>query len=321
MKNVVRNLRSFRWRYLFIIAVMVTLPIDIIVHDVRTDTLDDYGYILPLTKGYIIQRFCGEGPAGPRNLGRFQIIHTNFSESWIRKDWGPITPFRANNENAVSTEYLSYVEEFALFGDRFIIGKRLMGYFILDTGESKLDLFVSPDQYHKALNEAQIPDLPLQNPGNLASKLPSRTIRPWAYHIMNGYLGLSDPGWYNITQDIGWLLAIIGGLAIPAIWAGKAWWNQPIAVLCFAVLLGFLIGGEMDSLLGDEGDQLLEVIILPTGYVIAAVFSRDIFICIDTIIAWVARRLGISIVVTTKSTRPPGGFWLFMRTPFGSKKM
>ncbi|MDP9174711.1 MAG: hypothetical protein M3O30_12710 [Planctomycetota bacterium] len=302
------GVHPFCRRHWVIFALMLTPALGMIVYDSLTDNLHGYPYQFRLTKTHIIQssQGFGRGIAGP-----FQIVHYADTAS-IRRNPEPLFP----DGSSTSAEYLEGVQEFAVFKDQFIIGKRLAGYFILDTYASKLDIFNSVQEYRAALKAAMIPDLSLQKPDDVARNLPGSTIRPWAYQVMQGLFGLSDIGLGAIVTDFWFILAITGGVLIPVMRRWRAWWTMRLTALCFGVALiivvGFVINPLFDAIGDMDNGNILRAMAVLFGLPAAPLFSRDAVYWIDMVFVWWAGVVGIPVTVIEPAL-PPGGFSPLMR--------
>jgi hypothetical protein len=253
---------------------MLLLPISSIVDLVITDDLAEYRFVVPLTGGYFVQRWDQGSRSNPqieKQIGPYQIFLLNPGQapSWEPEGSGDVRP---------TSYFVPNVERLAVLpGQTAIIGTTGADFFVLDAKSGNLQLFNSAAEFNAAVKGPGTNSVPLNDPAVMAKSLPRSTIRPWAYQQMNGLLGLSDVAWSAIIEDVGGMIALAGGLAIPRVYRWKTKWMRRIIVVLFAAGLGTIVNMFANGwMFGGGPDAFVGMMILPTGYVIAAVLSGRI---------------------------------------------
>ena len=179
-------------------------------------------YIVPLVKDFAIQRADLELRHNDYNL--FQLVQSNGLSSW--------------------GEPIPSVTTVAVHGE-LILGETTDSFFVFDTAVSEPtpQFYKTRESWQARLIALGIPkSISLSTPDTLAAGLPNRTLRPWEYRVMHGWLGQSDDDWEGITIISGWFVAFVVG------WYLK----KRRSILLISILIGsftnifgrIIIGGE-----------------------------------------------------------------------------
>ncbi|HEX4052866.1 MAG TPA: hypothetical protein VHX86_01240 [Tepidisphaeraceae bacterium] len=267
---------------------MLLLPALGVVAQIITDNLADYRFVVPLTGGYFVQRLDqgpGSSPQMDQQIGPYQIFLLNPGESlYGDPEFG--------QSKLPTSSFVPNVHRIAVVAKQLVvIGTMRADFFVLDARSGNLQLFNSAAEFNAAIKAVGASSVPLNDPAVMAKSLPRSTIRPWAYQQMNGLLGLSDVAWSGIAVDIGGMIALAGGLAIPRVYRWKTKWVRRIVVFFFAAGLGMVVNGFANGWLLDGGpDALVGLITLPPGYVIAAILGGSIPVWVCAILSHVLRK-------------------------------
>lgn len=254
-------------RHWIVLTLLFLLPLADIMRAILTDDLAEYRFVVPLTGGYYLQRFdLGSLPPDMQRVGPYQIFHSTPAGMLA---WDPETGWPNSQP---SSQFVPNVQRLALIpGRSIIVGLTSSDCFELDANSANLQVFDTASKLSAAMQAIGAGDVPLLDPMAIARALPRQTIRPWAYQQMGGWLGLSDVAWNLIFEDVGGMIALLAGLAVPRIYSWRSRITRRVAVLLFALSLGIVVNCIANGWLLDGGpDAFVGMFSLPIGYMVAA---------------------------------------------------
>jgi hypothetical protein len=271
--NVVRHpISRQQWYFYFPVIVF---PLMLIYYDVHLDGRSGPRFMVPLVNGYIAYSAgrWGSTPAEMQAYGAIQVLKLP-KEVELDSDPVPLSLFFQDPTD--SPNCIRHIVAIAVTGDN-IVGQTESGYFVLDTHNSKLDLYGSYSGLSAALSASHVSVPPLQRPMDMDVTLPNRIIRPWAYQVENGAFGLSDSGWSAITVDGGLLITIIVGLIVPRGNDAKGIIVNKLTLAICGLVSGYLTADvAYGSILRSGPDTMVGTFVLAPWFAVVAVTSREI---------------------------------------------
>jgi len=188
--------------------------------------LDDDHYRVPLIGNYAVYR----NNESSGEWGKYQLVEINPPLQEGSFGFAVIVP---------KVEKIAVVQN-------MVVGQAGQGLFLFDTSKSDPtpEFFGTSDKWRAALVAAGISvNVQLRSPDTLAVHVPDKTLHPWDYRAMHGWLGFSDGVWSLIVQACGLVAAFIIGLRV----------QRKSSLIAGALALGILVDVIGQMFMAGEG--------------------------------------------------------------------